>query len=189
MIVQASPMSPSQALPLDSPRWGTLHTRDGRGAGWVGEAIRELQKGSFDARAFHELWTELCSEDRTYDAAYAAAPYLVEMAARLPLVERTEHLIVLGLIATYAGDLPPDLQPAYRQAIDAALTLTLQALADCPSGHELRYLLSAVAAFRDRTDLASALQNVDAIQEPCPACGHVVFPSELQRIVQSEQAV
>jgi len=128
----------------------------------------------------------LCSEDRTYDAAYAATPYLVEMAASSSLSEATEYLIVLGLITSYAGNVPADLEPGYRKAIDAALTLTLHALIDCPSGHELRYLLSAAAAFRNRTDLASALQNLDAIQEPCPACGHVVFPSELQRIVDAE---
>jgi hypothetical protein len=182
-------MSQSQALPLDSPRWGELHTRGGQGATWVSEAIRGLHGGTVDARAFGELWPELCSEGRTYDAAYAAAPYLAEIAARLPRSKGTEYLIVLGLITTCAGDVPADLEPAYREAIDAALTFTLQALIDCHSGHELRYLLSAVAAYRERTDLASALQNVDAIQEPCPACGHVVFPSELQRIVHAEQTV
>ena len=44
------------------------------------------------------------------------------------------------------------------------------------------YLLAAVAAFRGRSDLASALQNLDAIQEACPECGTVVFPDELQQI-------
>lgn len=182
-------MSLSQALPLDSPRWRQLRTRGGEGAGWVSGAIRGLHEGTLDARAFRELWPELCSEDRTYDAAYAAAPYLAEIAAGLPLSESTDYLIVMGLMTTYAGDVPADLEPGYRQAIDAALTLTLQGLVGCAPGHELRYLLSAVAAFRGRTDLASALQNLDAIQEPCLACGQVVFPSELQRIVHADQAI
>jgi hypothetical protein len=73
--------------------------------------------------------------------------------------------------------------------MDAARTLTLRALVGCTTGDELRYLLAAVAAFRGRTDLASALQNLDVIQEPCPACGALVFPSELQRIVDPGRAL
>jgi hypothetical protein len=101
-VVQAYPMSESEALPLDGPRWGELQTRRGEGADWVSRALLGLREGAPDARAFGELWPELCSEETTYEAAYAAAPYLAEMAARGPLSESMEYLIVLGLLTTYA---------------------------------------------------------------------------------------
>ena len=62
--------------------------------------------------------------------------------------------------------------------------MALDRLTDAPIDHNLRYLLAAVAAFRGRTDLAGALGNLDAIQEPCPSCRTVVFPSELQHIIE-----
>lgn len=182
-------MSQSQALPLSSPRWRELRTRGGEGAEWVTDAHRALQDDALDRDCFRELWPELCSEERTYDAAYAAAPYLVEIASGLPCSDATQYLIVLGLIATYPGDVPADLATGYRSAVETALKLSLRALEHCSPGPELRYLLSAVAAFRSRTDLASALQNFDAIQEPCPACGEVVFPTDLRRIVETDQAI
>lgn len=182
-------MSQSQALPLDSPRWLQLQTRQGEGADWVRDVLRGLQEGALDLDAFHEMWPELCSEDRTYEAAYAAAPYLAELARDQQRSNTTEYLIVLGLMTSYATDVPSDLAPGYRWAVDTGLALSLQALVDCSPGHDLRYLLSAVAAFRGRVDLASALQYLDAIQEPCPACGEVTFPSELQRIIEADRAL
>ena len=113
-------------------------------------------------------------------------PYLTGIARGLSANESLEYLIVLGLIDTYEGEVPEDLEAAYRRATQEALAHVLERMADCPAGHELRYLLAAVAAFRGRSDLASAMQNLDAIQEECPECGTVVFPSELQQIVERD---
>jgi hypothetical protein len=172
----------NQPLPLDDARWRDLRTRSGVGAEWVPDVVRGLQDRALGSDAFRELWPELCSEDRTYDAAFAVAPYLTGIARGLPSHESLEYLIVLGLIETCAGVVPEDLEAAYRWATQDALAHVLERMADCPVGHELRYLLAAVAAFRGRSDLASALQNLDAIQEACPECGTVVFPAELQQI-------
>ena len=170
-------------LPLDSPRWDELSTRMGRDGGGVREVLRSLSSDPSRVNLFQELWPELCSEDTTYDAAYAAAPYLVAFAEEAPRSASLEYLIVLGLIATDAGQVPEDLEPAYTSSLGRALAVALDRLTDGPTDHHLRYLLAAVAAFRGRTDLAGALANLDAIQEPCPSCGTVVFPSELQQIV------
>ena len=152
------------------------------GSEWVTDVIRGLRDRTLGSEAFRELWPELCSEDRTYDAAFAVAPYLTGIVRGLPARESLEYLIVLGLIETCAAEVPEDLEAAYRRATREALAHVLERLADCPAGHELRYLLAAAAAFRGRSDLASALQNLDAIQEECPECGTVVFPAELQQI-------
>lgn len=176
-----------EPLSLESPRWDELSTRTGWGGGRVRDALRALADAPSETHVFSEMWPELCSEETTYDAAYAAAPYLVALAEQLPGGEDLEHLIVLGLIATYAQQIPGDLEPAYLMALTRAQTLVLERLSDCPVDHNLRYLLGAVAAFRGRTDLAGALGNPDAIQEPCPSCGTVVFPTELQQVIERDQ--
>lgn len=170
-----------------APDGETSTPEGGTGAEWVGTALGDLYENPLDG-AFRDLWPELCSEDTTWDAADAAAPHLTQIAAQLGYPASSEYLIVLGLVHTCGADqLPADLAPAYRQAIQAALDLVLDALSAWPPNHELRHLLSAVAAFRGQTGLASVLQNLDAIQEPCPACAEVVFPSELQGIIATER--
>ncbi len=109
------------------------------------------------------MWPEICSEGTTYDVAFAAAPYLAEFAQRAPTDKSVEYLLVLGLIVTEAGVVPADLEPAYSSALTHGLALALERLSDCPIDHTLRYLLAAVAALRGRADLASALQNLDAV--------------------------
>jgi hypothetical protein len=151
-------------------------------------ALRVLTANPSEMWVFREMWPTICSEERTYDAAFAAAPYLVAFVEQVPTQEASEYLIVLGLIVTYGGVIPNDLEPAYRKATADALGVTLRRLVDCPIDVTLRYLLAAVAAFRGRTDLASLLQDLDAIQDDCPACGAVVFPQELQHVIERDQA-
>jgi hypothetical protein len=174
-------------LALESPRWAELRTRRGPGAEWVRDFLVTASDGSLGPDAFSEMWPEICSEATTYDAAYAAAPYLTTIAGSLPVLRSIEYLIVLGLIETYASDVPPDLEAGYRGALLDAQALAFARLPDCPVDHSLRYLLAAVAAFRGRADLASVLQDMDAVQEACPSCGTSVFPVELQRVVERDQ--
>lgn len=175
------------ALPLDSQRWDELSTRRGPGAGWVRDFLVAASTSSSRTEVFTDMWPEICSEGTTYDAAYAAAPYLVTIAHRLPVAQSVEYLIVLGLIDTYASHVPPDLRPGYRKAVLEAQVLALTRLADCPLDHSLRYLLAAVAAFRGRDDLALVLQDLDTIQETCPSCRSDVFPAELQKVIERDQ--
>jgi hypothetical protein len=176
----------SDRLPLDSPRWSRLWTRMGPGAYPVPQALRDLGDDPSDLELFREMWPEICAEETTYDAAYAAAPYLVDIAARPDTAD--QYLIVLGLIATYASDVPGDLEPAFRTAMRRGLTLALERLETCRTDADLRYLLASVAAMRGRPDLAEVLQDLDAIQEPCPTCGTVVHPSLLQAAIERDRS-
>ena len=178
----------SDRLPLDSPRWSRLWTRMGPGAYPVPQALRDLGDDPSDLELFREMWPEICAEETTYDAAFAAAPYLMDFAARLGTADADEYLIVAGLIATYASEVPSDLEPAFGAAMQRGLTLALERLKNCKTNADLRYLLASVAAMRGRTDLAEALQNLDAIQEPCTTCGTVVYPSELQAVIEQDRS-
>ena len=179
---------PSDRLPLDSPRWSRLWTRMGPGAYPVPQALRDLGNDPSDLELFREMWPEICSEETTYDAAFAAAPYLVDLAAGSGTAGADEYLIVVGLIATHASEVPGDLEPAFRTAMHRGLSLALERLEVCKTNAELRYLLASVAAMRGRTDLAAVLQDLDAIQEPCETCGTVVHPSELQAVIDRDGA-
>ena len=175
-------------LPLDSPRWSRLWTRTGPGAYPVPHALRALGDDPSDLELFREMWSEICAEETTYDAAIAALPYLMDLAGRLDPAEADEYLIVAGLIATYASDVPSDLEPAFRTAMHRGLGLALERLQSCTTDADLRYLLATVAALRGRTDLAEVLQDLDAIQETCPTCGTVVHPSQLQASVDRDRS-
>ena len=174
-------------LPLDSSRWNELWTRMGPGGYPVHEALRALDDDPSHRELFREMWAELCAEETTYDAAFAAVPYLVDLAGRVDSEADNSYLIVTGLITTYAGDVPSDLAPAYRSALERALSLALDRLQACRTNADLRYLLATVAALRGRPDLACVLQDLDAIQEPCPTCGTVVHPSELEAVIDRDQ--
>jgi hypothetical protein len=178
----------SDRLPLDSPRWSQLGTRMGPGAYPVPQALRGLSDDPSDLELFREMWPEICAEETTYDAAYAAVPYLMDFAGRLDAADADEYLIVAGLVATSASDVPNDLEPAFSAAMRRGLALVLERLENCETNQDLRYLLASVAAMRGRTDLAAVLQDLDAIQEPCPTCGTVVHPSELQAAVERDRS-
>jgi hypothetical protein len=174
-------------LPLDDPLWAELRTRIGREGEHVRNALRVLRANPSEMSVFREMWPTICSEGATYAAAFAAAPYLMAFAKQVPAEESSEYLIVLGLIVTDASVVPSDVEPAYRQATADAVDVALRRLADCPIDNTMRYLLGAVAAFRGRTDLASVLEELDAIQDDCPACGAVVFPQELQHEIERDR--
>ncbi len=160
----------------------------GPGAYPVPQALRDLSDDPSDLELFHEMWPEICAEETTYDAAFAAAPYLIDFAARLGTAEADQYLIVAGLIATYASEVPSDLEPAFRKAMRRGLALALERLESCRTNGDLRYLLASVAAMRGRTDLAAVLQDFDAIQEHCTSCGTVVYPSELQAVIEQDRS-
>lgn len=178
----------SGRLPWDSPRWRQLSTRTGHEGERVRDTLRRLSADPSQIALFSEMWPEICSEGTTYDVAFAAVPYLAEFAQRAPTDKSVEYLLVLGLIVTEAGVVPADLEPAYSSALTHGLALALERLSDCPIDHTLRYLLAAVAALRGRADLASALQNLDAVSGECHVCGADVFPHELQEVIWRDRA-
>lgn len=80
-------------LPLDDPRWRGL---DHRGRSHRAPALFDLEAPEVavelaallddpsDLRRFQTLWPYLCSEGTSWPASHGAAPYVVEIARRLP---------------------------------------------------------------------------------------------------------
>jgi len=176
-------------LPLDDPRWKDL---DHRGwscghrskldptAPFVPDALRALSEKPSDHTRFQELWPYLCSEGTAWPAAYAAVPYIVEIAQKLQPAERFEYLYVIGLIrmseAVESGDsaLRTSVAASYREALPRALALVAELVPHPHDASTTRYLLAAIASLKGHTDLARILNELDTFAE-CPECSVQVF--------------
>lgn len=164
-------------LPLADPRWLDLDHR-GWSAGrrseldretpFVPDELHHLLANPGDQQRFTSLWPYLCSEGTAWPAAYAAVPYLVEVARQLPPAERTDHVYVIGLIVMCSGpygttpaELPDDIATAYLHALPQALTLLTETLS---TPHDLvmtQYLLAAAAALKGHVTLAHVLDELE----------------------------
>ena len=67
-------------------------------APFVPQELSGLLAEPTDFGRLTDLWPYLCSEDTAWPAAYAAVPYLVELARRLRPAERGDYLYVVGFI-------------------------------------------------------------------------------------------
>jgi hypothetical protein len=178
-------------LRLDDPRWPDLDHRGwsaGRASSYdpdapfVPDELRHLLAHPADQQRFTALWPYLCSEGTAWPAAYAAVPYLVEIARQLSPAERFEHVFVVGLVVMCSGayghtpdSLPADITTAYRQVLPDALALVGETLTAPHDEVTIRYLLAAAAALKGHPNLGDVLQNLD-IPAGCPNCGKPVPP-------------
>jgi len=190
-------------LPLDDPRWTELdhrNWRDGKPADWLPAApfvpneLAMLVENPGDFERLHALWPHLCSEGTTWAAAFAAVPYFVDLAKRIPPERRVEYLVVVGMIVTDA--LPGHdrkfaikdyLQDSYDRAIAQALPLIAETLATKQNVIDTCYLLSAVAVLQGHRKLAVVLQNLDCMCGRCPKCGEMVYPPQLKQAIESAE--
>jgi hypothetical protein len=157
-------------LALNSPRWATLEVRSGSAVG-VPSEITFLLEHPDDTERFADLSSELCSEDTTWSAAYAAVPYLLEIARKQSLEARGYALVSIGFVVMCSADtvVPDDLWAAYRGAVSSTLPLLLETMHLPVSGDDLRYQFLAVAALKGHLALAELMNVLDA-DMVCPEC-------------------
>jgi hypothetical protein len=204
-------------LSLDDPRWKELDHRGWSSgvrssldpdAPFVPDELAKLLDAPSDLERFGSLWPYLCSEGTAWDAAYAAVPYAVELARRLPPAQRFEYLYFAGLVVIRSGGVrfeylyfaglvvirsggvgqgslswvKPYLLEGYQRAVAEALPLLAETLV-CPQDPtETRYLLAAAAAFKGNPELGEVLNELHSICGQCPRCGELVYPDEFQQL-------
>jgi hypothetical protein len=156
--------------------------------------LGKLLESPSDIRRFRALWPYLCSEGTAWAAAYAAVPYAVELARRLPPELRFEYLFFVGLVVTCSCpeqgesfELKPYLEDTCDRALDEALPLLAETLLCAHSGMETRYLLASAAALKGHPELADVLGSIECISAQCPRCGTIVFPDRLERVRIAER--
>jgi hypothetical protein len=157
-------------LALDSVRWQDLGIRSGSARG-VPNDLEYLLEHPEDEERLADLSSELCSEGTTWSAAYAAAPYLLEIARKLPLETCGYALVTIGFIVLQGSDsdVPSDLLGAYRGTIPSALLRLIDTIHFPSTAKDLRYQFLALAALKGHLALAELMDVVDG-EISCPAC-------------------
>jgi hypothetical protein len=176
-------------LLLDDERWKDLNHRgwvNGRqheldpDAPYIPDELRALLEDPLDIDRFDNISPYLSSEGSTWEAAFPATPYIVEIAKRLPPSKRASHLITLGFIVVNAGPeykLDADLEPYledFQKALSVAMSLLAETILEEFDSVHTRYLLATAAALKGHTNLADVLQSLDCYTE-CPECNAEVF--------------
>ena len=166
-------------LSLDDGRWSGLQATYGDGRRVAG-LLSAAAGGAPLEDWYDDLFQELCHQYTVSEAAYAALPHLVRLAAQSETTRK--HLLVL-IGACYAAahlpgahPVPEDLEEAWHSAARAAIPLVGQALAEPPlSESDLRYLLFSIAALHGYRALAYVIEGLDA-EIACPNCGLLIDP-------------
>jgi hypothetical protein len=151
-------------LPLDDPRWSSLH------GGYrlpydATPALRRLAGDWTDRAAWEELCNELHHQGDVGEASYAALPVLVELARGA----RTRDWNVYALAATIETErharrnppLPTWLATDYRRAWAKLAELALQDLREACDQHLIRSALAVVALACGDLKLGALLTCMD----------------------------
>lgn len=164
-------------LTFDDARWGKLQSTYGDGRR-VSGLLSTAASGAPKENWYDDLFQELCHQYSVSEAAYAALPHLVALAAK-PGIARNDLLVLIGACFASAQlpDAPPipvELQAEWDSAARQAIPLLGQALAEHGiSESELRYLLFAIAALQGNPALAYFIEGFDSEIE-CPNCGYLI---------------
>ena len=165
------------SLPLDDTRWSTLWTRYGSATD-VPKQIADVLSHPEDTEQFDKLTDVLYSDGTTWSSGFAAVPYIIEIARRLPPAQRLRQLTAMGFIVADACldsknehyILQPYLADSYYQAIHDCLPLLAETLLCELKPGEIFCLLFSAAALKGHARLAAVLENLDC----CPNCSEIM---------------
>jgi hypothetical protein len=152
-------------LALDDPRWKAWT----QPVAWFTQWLKRLLEKPNDLGLFYEDCYKLCSDEVTWSVAFAAAPYLVELARRAEPAARIQYIRFLGSIVMYrvpAGDVepqsdcPPDLEAEFQTSVASALEMATALLLAAEAEADVRRLLAAIAAFKGFNDLARGIVDL-----------------------------
>ncbi len=159
------------ALPLDDKRWMELWSAEGPARN-LPQQIAYLLEHPENEEAFGHLRDAVCSDGTTWSSGFAAMPYMVEMAKKLPPEKRGDILTGIGWIITAISPEPDDahalLQPyleeSFQQAVRDCLPLAAETLQGELTEKELAGLFFTIAALKGHIGLAGVMANLDSCE-------------------------
>jgi len=165
-------------LDLDSDGWRDLNHAYGSATD-IPPLLRQLHSTpvkSADAKRepWFTLWSALCHQSDVYPASYAAVPHIVAAAAaRLP-EHRAEFLLLACTIESMrhkpsSPAVPRELELSYKQALESAIPLALEALRVEPDELWFQALLGSLATLRGFPQLGAAVTDLER-EIGCPSC-------------------
>jgi len=174
-------------LSLDDDRWKELDHRSwangepcGMDAPYIPAELKLLLENPRDFERFETMAPYLSSENTTWEASYAAMPYILVIARRLSPRERADHLISIGFIAWNATSTAREnvtikpLLPDYDKALREALPLLAETILEEHSASTTRYLLATLAALKGHLDLGELISDL-VFYTACPNCDEKIF--------------
>ncbi len=162
-------------LQFDDPRWTELCASSNGNANWLRQWLGQLLDRPDDLNLFGEDCWSLCSQEVTWAPAFAAAPYLVEIARRAGPTARLHHICFLGAVVMYrvppgeaepCSACPPELEAEFRGAIAEAAEMATELMPHATEERDVRCLLAAIAAFKGYDCLARGIVNLQHPQRP-----------------------
>ena len=168
-------------LSLSDPKWCELKSNYGDGAR-VAELLSLAKSNAPSYTWYDELFQELLHQYTLSEAAYAAVPYLLDIAGEREDLQ--EQLLVL-VVACYtfsqapeAAPIPAELEGEWHGAARQAIPIMGVVLGKSQTSQStLRYLFSSLAAFNGHYALAVTLEALD-VEIECPNCGGFIEPSK-----------
>jgi hypothetical protein len=154
----------ARPLPLDSPRWGELTHAYGNATD-VPELLRQLEEfppsPAYDSEPWFSLWSALAHQGDVYSASFAAVPHVVKVLASDPERADANYFHFPAWVevcrAKAGAKVPPDLVPAYREALDRLPALVARAFERQQWDDDLLLpALAAIAASKGAVDVAEA---------------------------------
>ena len=165
-------------LDLDSDRWRELRHAYGSAAD-IPALLRQLpeapvQSSDTEQEPWFTLWSALCHQSDVYSASFAAVPHIIAAAQLRPPGKRAEYLFLAGTIESMrhkasSPSLAAEYESDYRQALQAAVPLTLEGLQAESDRSWFQGLLAALAAFRRFPELGAAISDLER-ELDCPSC-------------------
>jgi len=148
-------------LALDNSRWVDLAGNYNNGS-QTANLLRQAYAGVNVDAWFEELAKELCHQYTVSEAAYAALPHLVQLAEAYP-AWRADLLILAGVCVSYGNKPPVAIAEEYEADLGAATGPARVMLGELlsheqDSDSDVVYMLSALAAFHNCTNLACCIE-------------------------------
>ena len=169
-------------IALTDPKWLELRGNFSNGI-QIAELLSKAQANLPTGEWYEDLFQGLCHQDTVSEAAYAAAPYLVEIA-EMPNAPRLKLLVLLGACYMNSGSpiptdkeeswhppaqktiqLTPELEEEWHASARKAIPLLVELSAVPQPELELRYLFASLAAFQGYQWLAKRLETLDVDTE------------------------
>jgi hypothetical protein len=149
-------------LSLQSPRWAELQHAYGAATDIPGllQMLTALPDSVGDSQPWLGLWSSLAHQGDVYSASFAAVPHVIHVLAEWPAEAPAvffQFPAWVEICRKRSGiAIPPDLEPAYTEALSRIPALAAAAASRPWSAEMLQSVLSAIAAVKGDVAVAEA---------------------------------
>jgi hypothetical protein len=152
-------------IDLSDQQWGQFKGNYTDGS-TVASLLEKAYTGDVINHWYEDLHQEICHQYTVSEVAFIAAPHLVRLAS-MNIELRKPLLVLLGICHAFVESSALDrvsagIKHEWDRSAEESIPLLLGLLAERqPTGSDLLYLLSSLAAFSGYPSLAQSLESLD----------------------------